>query len=222
MFCTYAHYTPQGKLFYIGKGSSLRRAKNFKNRNKYWNNVVKKHGKPKVEILATWSTESEAFEHEKFLILCFRNLNYDLCNLTDGGEGVSGYKQTAEHKAKTNLKLKGRPGKKHSLETIQKLRISHLGQKAWNKGIRGVVKQSPETIAKRSAKMVGHMHNVKFKYTGTNMLTMEIVEFIGNPAMKNAGFDPARIRDCASGKRKRHKNYTWVKQLLGGSNVCAC
>lgn len=222
MFYTYAHYTPQGRLFYIGKGSSLRRAKHFKNRNSYWDNVVKKYGAPKVEILAKWPTEAEALEHEKFLILCFRELNYALCNLTDGGEGTSGHKQTAEHRAKISLKLKNRPGKKPSPETLQKLRLSHLGQKAWNKNIRGIVKQSPETIAKRSAKMLGHKHNVKFKYIGTNITTKETIEFVGNPAMWAAGFDPARIRDCASGKRKLHKNHTWVKQLLGGSNAGAC
>ena len=168
-----------------------------------------------MQILSNWNTEKEAFDHEMLLISCFKELGHKLCNQTNGGEGVSGVKFSEERKAKLSLLTKGRVGKKPSAETLIKLRESHLGQVAWNKGMKGVVKQSPETIAKRSAKMMGHMHNVKFKYIGTNRTTMETVELVGNPAMKNAGFDPARIRDCAANKRKSHKNYTWVKQLLG-------
>ena len=103
MFCTYAHYTPQGTLFYIGKGSNERRPHYLQGRNNYWNKVVAKYGKPKVEVLAKWQTEVEAFEHEKLLISCFRDLGFKLCNLTDGGDGTSGYKQTPEHREKNRL-----------------------------------------------------------------------------------------------------------------------
>ncbi len=48
-------------------------------------------------------------------------------------------KETDERVLKRALKMKGRPshlkGKKHSEEHIRKNRESHLGQKAWNKGI---------------------------------------------------------------------------------------
>jgi hypothetical protein len=215
MFYTYAHYTPQGRLFYIGKGQK-NRAYKFYSRGKYWNSVVTKYGKPNVQILANWDTDKEALDHEILLISCFKELGHKLCNQTNGGEGTSGIKLSEEHKAKISLKLKGRKGKKPSAETLVKLRNSHLGQKSWNKGLKGVVKQSAETIAKRVSKLLGHTHNVKFKYIGTNKTTMETFEFIGNPAMKNAGFDPARIRDCANGKRKTHKNYTWQKECIGG------
>ena len=40
MFYTYAHYTPQRRLFYIGKGSSERRAHRMQGRNNYWNKIV--------------------------------------------------------------------------------------------------------------------------------------------------------------------------------------
>ena len=221
MFYTYAHYTPQGRLFYIGKGQG-NRAHRFYNRGVHWNYVVAKYGKPDVQILANWKTDKEALDHEVLLINCFKELGHKLCNQTNGGEGTSGLKLSKEHKAKISLKLKGREGKKPSAETLKKLRESHLGQVAWNKGIKGVYTQTPESIAKRSAKMLGHTHNVKFKYIGTSQNTMETVEFVGNPAMKNAGFDPARIRDCANGKRKSHKKYTWIKELLGGKNVGTC
>lgn len=104
-YYTYAHFTKDNKkLFYIGKGKN-RRAWQTSGRNRYWSNVVKKHGRI-VKILAEWDTEEEAFEHEKFLIGCFEG---KLVNLTDGGEGTSGRKQSKEEKEKRSLKLKGVP-----------------------------------------------------------------------------------------------------------------
>jgi len=97
MFYTYAHYKPDNSVFYIGKGQR-RRAWSNKNRNPHWRNVVAKHGEPKVEVLAQWATEQEAFEHEKFLIWCFRDMGCSMANITDGGDGASGYKHTLETK----------------------------------------------------------------------------------------------------------------------------
>jgi hypothetical protein len=95
MFYTYAHYRPDNSVFYIGKGRG-RRAWAKDNRNPHWRNVVAKHGEPKVEVLAQWATEEEAFEHEKFLIWCFRDMGQSMANITGGGDGVSGYKHTLE------------------------------------------------------------------------------------------------------------------------------
>lgn len=102
-YYTYAHFTKDTKkLFYIGKGSN-RRAWQTSSRNRYWTNVVKKHGRT-VELLAEWDTEEEAFEHERFLIGCFET---QLVNLTEGGEGTSGRKQSEKEKLKRSKKLKG-------------------------------------------------------------------------------------------------------------------
>jgi len=90
-FYTYAHYKADTKeIFYIGKGSG-RRAYDSSQRSKFWKSVVAKHGFS-VEILASWYCEKDAFSHEKFLIETFRSMGFRLCNMTDGGEGVSGYK----------------------------------------------------------------------------------------------------------------------------------
>ena len=98
-YYTYAHFRlDDGKCFYIGKGKSSR-AWVTKGRSQFWKNVVAKHGYL-VQILATWESEEEAFEHEKFLIACFRDMGHPLVNLTDGGEGVSGFKHGTEVRAK--------------------------------------------------------------------------------------------------------------------------
>jgi hypothetical protein len=98
-FYTYAHFRKSDGLpFYVGKGMA-RRAFAFNCRGAHWRATCKKHG-VKVEIMAQWETEFEAFEHEKFLISCFKDLGHNLCNKTDGGEGVSGLKWSEASRAK--------------------------------------------------------------------------------------------------------------------------
>lgn len=98
MFFTYAHFKPEGALFYIGKGSQ-KRAYAKDSRNQHWTNIVEKHGL-QVKTLAKWADESDALLHEQFLIACFKDMGHKLANVTDGGEGVSGHKHSVETKAK--------------------------------------------------------------------------------------------------------------------------
>ena len=114
MFHTYAHYKPQGGLFYIGKGT-VKRAYAMDGRNSHWQNVVNKYGRPDVKLLARWDTEAEALDHEILLIACFRDMGVEIVNKTAGGEGLSGYKHTEEAKLKNSL--------------------AHIGQVPWNKGV---------------------------------------------------------------------------------------
>lgn len=116
MFYTYAHYKPQGGLFYIGKGKP-RRAYSMDRRNSHWQNVVNKYGRPHVELLASWDTEEEALDHERLLISCFRDMGVELTNKSDGGEGTSGFKFAP-----------------HQIENLSK---AHIGQTPWNKGLKG-------------------------------------------------------------------------------------
>jgi len=153
------------------------------NRNPYWQNIVNKYGRPHVELLARWDTETEALDHEKLLISCFRDMGYKLANITDGGEGTSGYKHTPEQREKNRQAKLGKPswnkgtkgvmiawnkgvpmseeqkiklsaaklgkqsprkGKKHTPETIEKMRLVKLGKK-----------QTPEAIEKSRLKKLG-------------------------------------------------------------------
>ncbi len=118
MYFTYAHYKPEGGLFYIGKGKR-RRAYDMDGRNSYWQNIVNKYGRPHVELLACWGTEREALDHEILLISCFKDMGYKLANITAGGEGTSGYKHTPEQREKN--------------------RQAKLGKPSWNKGTKGIM-----------------------------------------------------------------------------------
>ncbi len=117
MFYTYLHLRESdGKPFYIGKGQGDR-ADTRRNRSEHWKRVVAKHGL-KVEILARWSVEQEAFEHEKFLISCFRDMGHNLVNATDGGEGSFGRITSEETKKKISVSRLGKPITKETKEKI--------------------------------------------------------------------------------------------------------
>jgi hypothetical protein len=99
MYYTYAHYTPKGDLFYIGKGKDDR-AYSYHKRSYQWREIVAKNRGINVQILADWNTEKEALSHEELLISCFKDMGAKLVNLTDGGLGLKGYTQSPETRQK--------------------------------------------------------------------------------------------------------------------------
>lgn len=113
MFYTYIHSFPHGKVFYVGKGIKSR-AFSTSDRSLKWKSLVKKQGGFSSQILAEWKTEEEAFEHEKFLIACFKDMGYELVNQTSGGKGVTDYCQTKELR---EYKSKLMVGYKHKIIT---------------------------------------------------------------------------------------------------------
>ena len=154
-FYTYAHTKLDGTIFYIGQGTTKYKRAYLKNgRNQYWKNIVAKYGY-KVEILAYWNSSEEAKSHEILLISCFKDMEIKLCNLTDGGEGTKGisragpkgYKHTEKALKKiaianknriydsnfSKLMSKIRTGKKHSSETIQKIKNAAIIREARKK-----------------------------------------------------------------------------------------
>jgi len=152
-----------GKCFYIGKGKGNRAYVKNK-RNKYWHNTVKNANGYDVLVYVNNITEEKAFELEKLFI---KKIGIDnLTNITDGGEGISGYKQTEETIAKrvasTKLTMENpdyvdpRKGQKRgprSEETKQKISDAKKGRKLSEETIAKLTgrKLSSETIAKRQA-----------------------------------------------------------------------
>lgn len=88
-----------GKIFYIGLGSSKNYERAYsKIRTNWWKKVVNKYGYS-VEILAYNLFKEEACELEIFLISLYgrRNLGTGcLVNMTDGGDGTPGRKDSKE------------------------------------------------------------------------------------------------------------------------------
>jgi hypothetical protein len=130
LFYTYLHRRASDNLpFYIGKGQG-RRSDSICNRSKQWHQTVADHGL-KVEIVATWSTEQEALDHERFLIWCFRDMGYLLCNLTSGGQGVSGLKHRPDVIEAMRQRSTGnsyRKGMKATAATLKRMSESQQGK----------------------------------------------------------------------------------------------
>jgi hypothetical protein len=137
VFYTYIHrQADDGSVFYVGKGS-ITRARTASGRSNFWKRVVNKHGKV-VEICAGWDTEQEAFEHEKFLILCFKDMGCRLTNMTNGGEGTSGRKMPPEqyekHVARMRLQSQSPEFRKKISERMMGENHPLFGKPAPNKG----------------------------------------------------------------------------------------
>lgn len=85
----YASGPKQGEVFYVGKGKGGRASYPYRHHNPHWQNISRKYGfTPK--IVMRFDNEVCAFSFERALIKHYGREN--LCNLTDGGEGTSGYK----------------------------------------------------------------------------------------------------------------------------------
>ena len=106
IYYVYLHRKASTKeVFYVGKGFG-RRAYVKTNRNRFWHNIVDKHGLI-VEIVQNYIPEWLAFELEKYLINYYRSVKTQLANLSDGGEGPSGLTHSEKTKRKMSERRKG-------------------------------------------------------------------------------------------------------------------
>jgi hypothetical protein len=101
-FYVYLHRkATTGEVFYVGKGHG-RRAWHDQARSKHWQNIVRKHGIA-VEVVQNGLQEWAAHELERDLIALHgrSDCGYGpLVNLTDGGEGTSGFLASDAYRAK--------------------------------------------------------------------------------------------------------------------------
>lgn len=87
-FYVYVHRRlSDNKIFYVGKGKN-KRAFEKSDRNSKWTNIANAHGF-KVEFAVAHMEELDALKLEQDMIAWFGKEN--LANVTDGGEGFSGY-----------------------------------------------------------------------------------------------------------------------------------
>jgi hypothetical protein len=144
-----------GVVFYVGIGSSEERAFSTKQRNKYWKSTVAKYGYV-VEILYNNISWEEACKKEIELIKFYGRKDLEegtLCNMTDGGDGVSNLNKESRKKISDKIKLvkpSGFLGHKHSKETKQKLSEFRKGN---NYSLGN--KMSEEEKEKRKKRMTG-------------------------------------------------------------------
>lgn len=189
-----------GKV-YIGKttyGLERRRKRHESNSlndklNYHFLRALRKHGIDnfKWETIDTAQTEQELNLLEQLYIEEYRQ-NGQIYNLTDGGEGMSGYRHSEESKYKMSESTKGHAGwnkgKKHteeakinmskasrnmSTENRKKITSSHL------KGLH----PSPETRIKLSLAQKGNQKWLGKKHTKKTRLKMSLAQSGSNNAM---------------------------------------
>jgi hypothetical protein len=148
----YLHYKPDEILFYIGKGSGKRAYDFTTSRSDWYKSIVRKYGRENITVdVLNCADEADSIYQEQVFILMAKEQGFELCNLTDGGDGLLNPSQkTREKMAKSARGNTSRRGKRASQETLEKMRIASLG----NKNALGY-KHSPEVIARLKASLRG-------------------------------------------------------------------
>jgi hypothetical protein len=162
-FYVYEHWRPDTDLcFYVGKGQG-RRAYKFR-RNEHYDRVIDKLASlgmcAEIRLVANGLSEDHAFRIEKDRIAFWRSVGVILTNMTDGGEGLSGFvrplgiplsvearaklstarkgiKFSDEHRAKLTARKIGVPRKPFTEETIKKMRVAALERERLKRDIYG-------------------------------------------------------------------------------------
>jgi len=159
----YDDYEFDYEPIYIGKGKGIRPQRHFilyKNSNtRFYNklkSIILNNYKPEIIYLNKDLTEQEAFKQEVYFIKLIGRIENGgtLTNLTDGGDGQSGFKFSDESKEKMSLNKIGEKNPMHGIhhneDTKLKISLSKKGHVSWNKGLSGIY--SEETLKKMSDK----------------------------------------------------------------------
>ena len=156
VYYVYVYFRRNGEPFYVGKGKGsrykdhLRAVKKQQHWNVYFARVLAKEGvDAPVVIIRDGLSEQEAFAVEGALIRAIgRAANGGpLTNMTDGGEGISGYRHTEDAREASRQRMLGDKrnlGLRRSDETKLLLRAAKLGKK-----------HSPEFVERRVAPLRG-------------------------------------------------------------------
>ena len=177
IYYVYVYVREDGTPYYIGKGKGQRAYSNQ-------HSINLPTDKSRIVFIFKDLSENDAHELECLLIKFHGRKDNDtgvLRNMTDGGEGTSGYKHTAE----TKQIMKG---KKHTDETIKKMSDARKGKIPWNKG-----KPSP---------CKGKKHSEEFKQKRS-----EATKGKNNPMFGKSRTDDQKIKqsETMKGRPSPHK-----------------
>lgn len=153
IFYVYRHTFANGYI-YIGKGKNERAYKTSE-RNKFYNNILKKYGKPLIEILFNNLAEKESFKVEIEQISIHKTNGFKLLNMTNGGEGVSGFKHSELSKAKMKINTSFR-----NPEVRKKISESRKGKPSGRKGFIMSEEQKNKISKNRKGKNIGSSHHM--------------------------------------------------------------
>jgi hypothetical protein len=205
-FYTYAWLRVDGTPYYVGKGKGGRAYKSRGGR--------KCPGRDRVLILKKNLTEVEALRHEVYMIAVLgRKSNGGiLTNLTDGGEGVSGYAHTEEAKVKIGKSQLGELNHNFGRPETSRHITGLSGEKSPNWG-RDFSEEHKRNISESKKGEKNPMHGVK----GENHHSSKPVKCLNTgkvypsstAASEETGANRMLIGKCCRGERKQTKGLNW-------------
>lgn len=171
--------------------------KNYKKR-KWFKQLEKVSLKPIIEELEVVDFEGWKF-WEQWYISLFKTFGFDLVNLTEGGEGMFGYKHTEETKQKIREKRKNQIFTKETREKLSEVRMGNSN--AYNK---------KHSQIKNSLKS----KNQRGKYSSPILRISENGEVIKFKSISDAGDSVGVTQNniwyaCTKRKGKLFRGYYW-------------
>lgn len=156
-FYVYVHKkASDGEIFYVGKGHG-NRATDVKSRNKLWKSIVEKHGFT-VDIVASDLPESDAFALESEMVRRYGRRNNStgvLANMTDGGDGSSGWtpnEQETERKKESSKRVMSSVENREKFGNASRMRWVDESYRKKMEAVRNLVNSDPEIKKNASEK----------------------------------------------------------------------
>jgi len=220
--CLYLHIrSDTGIVFYVGIGKA-RRPGESNGRNKLWRNIVAKNNNEfVVEVLCENLSWDSACQMEIALI-AFYGRRCDgtghLCNISEGGEGCSGYDSS-----KTNRRTPLIVAKQERLKRKQTRRVTAQTCESISLGIRRG-KRSIEKAARPKLRNVSDETRRKFTIIGAaqGYIVEQLCRDTGavlnkfiniRTAARETGSPVGSIWKCINGERKSANCYHWRKSF---------
>lgn len=216
--------------FYVGIGLDdipKRAYETKKRRSQWWNNIVNKYGYS-VDILFENVTIDFAKEKEKEFISLYGRIDLGtgtLCNQTNGGDGMNGWKANAENKINMSkaAKIRG-TAMLNTPEIIEKRANSMRGKKrtpiqcerlaAWQRGI-PKSKEFKENMSKSIMLNSELIEKRKNQPNCKKVLCLDngVIYRSGAEAGRQLNIERSAISMCCLGKRDNAKGLKFIYAL---------
>lgn len=187
---------------YIGKGKGKRAYIMNRKGNFLWMRAFTDN-QPEITFVVENVDEETAFEIEKWMITAAKAVGIDLCNLTEGGEGLGGY---------------------HHLETTkQKISKSHIGKTMPEESVRKIsakkrgVHLKEEHKIKISIALTGRPGRPHSEKTKKHLSEIQMGEKNHNFGKKKTPETLEKMRNAKLGKCLPDETKEKIRQTLMGS-----
>jgi group I intron endonuclease len=200
----------QDKIIYIGQQIGTKSIDEYKGSGLLLNRAYKKYGENyfKREIIEYCDVD-ELNDKEKLYIKQHNTKFPHGYNLTEGGEGMKGYKYNSSQKQNISI---AKTGQKYPKEHGEKIRQSKLGVKRDQKTIDKIIqtKASKHNIQLNLDLKGQHRSNSQKTILQCDLQNNILNEFqSAQEAGRCIGKSGNQIADCASGRQKTAYGFIW-------------